>query len=55
MFMLAETLGRTVEELLDGSPSHRPLSSPELVEWLAYYKLRAYEQEQEAARAKSGF
>jgi len=48
-------LGRTVEELLEGSPSHRPLSSPELVEWLAFYKLRAYDQEQEMAKAKNGY
>jgi len=45
LFEIAERLGRTVSELLYGSPSHRPLSSLELTEWVALYKLRAYEAE----------
>lgn len=42
---LAERLGRTVEELLDGSPAHRPLSSLELTEWIELFRLRAWESE----------
>lgn len=34
-FRLAERLGRTVGELLYGSPSHRPISSAEMTEWIA--------------------
>jgi hypothetical protein len=43
---LAESLGRTVGELLYGSGGHRPLSSAELTEWMALWELRAYEAEQ---------
>jgi hypothetical protein len=39
-------LGRTLGELLEGSPAHRPVSSKELQEWEAEYQLRAWEQEQ---------
>lgn len=46
MFELAEALGRTVGELLYGSPAHRPISSSELIEWAAVYKLRNFEHEQ---------
>ena len=34
-FRLAERLGRTVGELLYGSPSHRAISSAEMTEWIA--------------------
>jgi len=34
-FRLAQRLGRTVGELLYGSPSHRPISSAEITEWMA--------------------
>jgi len=47
-------LGRTVGELLEGSPAHRPLSSKELVEWQALWNLRAYEQEEEMRQAQNG-
>jgi len=43
---LAEKLGRTVEELLDGSPSHKPISAYEVTEWHALWRLRNYEHEQ---------
>ena len=46
LFELAEKLGRTVEELLVGSPGHRPISSAEIVEWQAVWKLRHWEAEQ---------
>jgi len=41
-----------VEELLYGSPSHKPISADELSEWEALEKLRAWEQEQAAKRAR---
>lgn len=47
---LAERLGRTVDELLYGSPSHRPLSSSELTDWIELEKLRAWEHEQARKR-----
>jgi len=47
-------LGRTVGELLEGSPAHRPLSSTELVEWQAVWKLRAYEQEEANKEQQNG-
>ena len=53
MFELAEKLGRTVGELLDGSPAHRPISSLELTEWAALWNLRAKEQEDAERRARS--
>ena len=40
---LAERFGRTKAELLYGSPSHRPMSSAELTDWIALDKLRNYE------------
>lgn len=46
LFEIAEKLGRTVDELLYGSPSHRPMSSMELTEWMAVWELRAWEREQ---------
>ena len=52
LFELAEKLGRTVAELLYGSPSHRPLSSQELTEWTAVWNLRAMEQEEAQRKAK---
>jgi hypothetical protein len=39
-------LGRTVEELLYGSPSHRAISANELTEWEALERIRIWEQEQ---------
>jgi hypothetical protein len=39
-------LGRTVDELLYGSPSHNPISSNELAEWEALEKIRVWEIEQ---------
>jgi hypothetical protein len=45
-------LGRTVGELLDGSPAHRPISSMELTEWQMVWRLRAAEQEEAARKAR---
>lgn len=42
--MIAEALGRTVGELLYGSPGHRPISARELTEWALFYEIRADEQ-----------
>lgn len=39
-------LGRTVGELLYGSGGHRPISSAEMTEWQALFKIRAWEAEQ---------
>lgn len=50
LFELAEKLGRTVGELLEGSPAHRPLSSIELTEWQVVWELRAFEREQALRR-----
>ena len=50
MFVLAERLGRTVEELVFGSPAHRPLSADELIGWYSHDKLRAWEREQAAKK-----
>ena len=50
LFELAEKLGRTVGELLYGSPGHRPISSKELTEWIALWDLRNYEAEQARRR-----
>lgn len=52
LFELAEKLGRTVGELLYGSPSHRPITSSELTEWSALWELRNYEAEQAAKRKR---
>jgi hypothetical protein len=52
LFELAERFGRTLDELLNGSPLHVPLSSNELTEWIALQQLRNYEAEQEAKRAR---
>jgi len=38
-------LGRTVDELLNGSPSHNPISAIELAEWEALEQVRNWEQE----------
>lgn len=43
-----------MDELLLGSPGHRPLSSYELTEWIALEHLRVWEQEQSAKKAKRG-
>ena len=50
MYDLAEKLGRTVQELLYGSGGHTPISSAEIVEWAAYYKLKAHDAENEIER-----
>ena len=52
-FELAEKLGRTVAELLYGSPAHRPLSSMELTEWGALYNVRATERELEERKSRA--
>ena len=44
IFELAQSLHRTVDELLLGSPAHRPLSSAEFTHWLALYEIRAAER-----------
>lgn len=41
MYELALTLNRTVDELLYGSASFRPLTSLEFTTWYAFLKLRA--------------
>ncbi len=46
-FALAEKLGMTVGELL------RKISSRELTEWAAYYKIKAIEAEMDAADVKN--
>lgn len=53
LFELAEKLGRTVAELLYGSPAHRPLTSMELTEWTALWTLKAKEQEKAERKAKA--
>lgn len=53
LFELGEKLGRTVAELLYGSPAHRPLTSMELTEWTAFWTLKAKEQEKAERRAKA--
>ena len=53
LFELAEKLGRTVAEILYGSPAHRPLTSMELTEWTALWTLKAKEQEKAERRAKA--
>ena len=53
LFELAEKLGRSVAELLYGSPAHRPLTSMELTEWTALWTLKAKEQEKAERRAKA--
>ena len=50
-FDLAEKLGRTVGELLYGSPNHRPITAHELMEWESLHNLRA-EEERRANRRK---
>jgi hypothetical protein len=46
LFELAESLHRTVDELLLGSPAHRPMTSQEFTEWIAVWELRAAERKQ---------
>ncbi|CAB4156569.1 hypothetical protein UFOVP655_70 [uncultured Caudovirales phage] len=53
LFELAEKLGRSVAELLYGSPAHRPLTSMELTEWTALWTLKAKEQEKAERKAKA--
>jgi hypothetical protein len=53
LFELAEKLGRTVEELLVGSPGHRPISASEIVEWQALWKLRQWENEKQKKQHNS--
>jgi len=45
-------LGRTVGELLDGSPAHKPLSAMELVEWQAVWQIRNHEQQEAMDKAQ---
>lgn len=52
MYDLAEKLGRTVHELLYGGGGYVPISSAEIVEWAAYYKLKAHEAEKAARRRR---
>lgn len=52
LFELAERLGRTVGELLHGSPGHRSISSNEITEWMALWELRAWEQKQAMRESK---
>jgi flagellar biosynthesis/type III secretory pathway protein FliH len=40
-------LGRTVDELLNGSPSHNPISAIELAEWEALEQVRVWEMEKQ--------
>jgi hypothetical protein len=40
-------LGRTVDELLNGSPSHNPISAIELAEWEALEQVRLWEMEKQ--------
>jgi hypothetical protein len=51
VFDLAEKLGRTVGELLYGSPNHRPITAYELMEWESLHNLRA-EEERRANKRK---
>lgn len=41
-----------MDELLNGSPAHNPISAAELVEWGALYKLRAHEAEKAAKKRR---
>jgi hypothetical protein len=52
LYDLAEKLGRTVQELLYGSGGHTPISSAEIVEWAAYYKLKAHDAEKASRRRR---
>jgi len=45
-FILAELLGRTVEELLYGTLAFRPMSSAEMTGWMGYKKIEAWETKQ---------
>lgn len=52
LFLIAEKLGRTVEELLHGSPSHRPLSNVEFSFWAARESIKEdYRKQAENKRA----
>lgn len=50
LFFLAETLGKTVDELLLGRPA--PLSDIEFEYWPAYFSFKR-EQEEKASKANS--
>jgi hypothetical protein len=50
---LAESFGRTVQELLYGSGAYRPITSAEIVEWAAYYKLKAHDAEKASRAARN--
>lgn len=54
-YYLAELLGRTVEELLYGSPNgtFRPLSASEMTGWLGYKKIEAWETQRAIEKAKN--
>jgi hypothetical protein len=49
---LAERLGRTLSELLRGSPGHRAISGLELVEWQQLESIRADERKRANRRNK---
>ena len=52
LFVLAERFGRTVDELLFGSPNHRPLRADEMVAWAGYDKIVGWEREQANKKAQ---
>lgn len=45
-------LGRTVEELLHGSPGHAPISNAEYGEWVAFLKWENAYADQQAEKKK---
>jgi hypothetical protein len=52
LYDLAEKLGRTVQELLYGGGGHTPITSAEIVEWAAYYRLKAHDAEKASKRRR---
>jgi hypothetical protein len=52
MFYVAERLGKTVDELLTGSPG--PLGAREFVEWTVYFGRKAQRIELAQKKAKRG-
>lgn len=51
LYSLAETLGKTVPEILYGMP--RPMTGQDYNYWLAYFKIKQEEQEAEERKSKS--
>lgn len=41
-----------MDELLYGSPAHRPITSAEISEWFALWKLRQHERQEQERRAR---